>query len=156
DPISHGRRHAGRPARVRAGRRGSLRLRAPDAPRANGTRVHAAGRGHDQARALPGRSRAARSRLPLPRVPAALARVPQKPLRPEGFFGADAAVAAQRLLLSGLDADDPGGDCGRDAVGARGAARGGSRLSIEARPGPVIAFAAMKKTAAALAALLAA
>ena len=48
--------------------------------------------------------------VPLPGLPAALPRVPAKSLRPEGFFRPDAPLDPQRLLLSGLDAADSGGD----------------------------------------------
>ena len=52
--VSHGRGHAGGPARLGARGRGSLRLRPADAQRPDGPRLHVARRDRDQARALQG------------------------------------------------------------------------------------------------------
>jgi queuine tRNA-ribosyltransferase-like protein len=123
-PLPHGRRHARRPPRVGALRGRPLRLRAAHAQRANGTRVHARGRGDDQARAIQGRPRAARSVLRVSRVPTPLARIPEESVRAQGLLGADADLDAQRLLLPGVDAADPRGDHGGGASWTGGASRG--------------------------------
>ena len=105
--LPHGGGHAGRSARVRPGGCGPLRLRPADAQRPDGPRLHAARRDRDQARAVQGGSGASRSGVRLPRLPPAQPRVPAESLRPQGLFGADADLDAQRLLLSVFHARDP-------------------------------------------------